>query len=99
MMIQNIAAIKALIDTDPTATAEERKTLNAALEQKTVKPKVIPITPKEAASMIGCHVATLRRWEKQGLLMPKRYTARKIRYDRNEVEKFITEGANYSEVA
>lgn len=92
IMFQNAQAIKALADSDPTATADERKAVYAAVDSKINKPKVIPVTPQAAADLIGCHKATLRRWEKQGVLVPIRLTCRKIRYDRNDVERFLAEG-------
>lgn len=97
--MQTKTAIQALINSDPTMTSEERKALDAALNLKPLKAKVIPISPKETAAMIGCHVATLRRWEKQGVLIPTRLSSRKIRYDRNIVELFIAEGRQSLEVS
>ena len=90
--MQNRVAIKALIDTDPTMTAEERKALDAALNLKPLKPKVIPIPPSETARMLTVTTTTLRRWEKAGRLIPIRYSSRKVRYDRNEIERIMAEG-------
>jgi len=95
--MKNAEAIKTLVETDSTATHQERMAVLAALDPKESKRRVIPITTKEAADLIGCHVITLRRYEKLGLIKLIRYNARRIRWDRNEVERFIAEGATHQD--
>lgn len=90
--MQSEAIIKAAIECDATIDPEQRERILNALEPAPKKPKAVLITTKEAAALLGVHIVTLRRYSKDGKLTPIRYSARKIRWNRNEVEILSVEG-------
>lgn len=90
--MQSEAIIKAAIDNDPTIRPEQREAILSALNPTPKKPKVIPITTKEAARMLEIHPVTMRRWIKEKKIKAIRYSPRRVRIDRNEVERLVAEG-------
>ena len=82
-----LAAILAAYE-DPVRRAA---VLRAAQEQ-TAKPR--PVGIREVARVLGCHPKTVQRYVKRQLLHPIRITARRVRYDLNEVEALATRGAH-----
>lgn len=49
------------------------------------------LSRQQAAPLLGVHVKTLPRWEKQGLIRPLRLTGRVVRYRRSEIERILRE--------
>ncbi|MFC1762223.1 helix-turn-helix transcriptional regulator [Planctomycetota bacterium] len=91
MLTNTKTIIEAAMNGDATLTQEQRATIAAALNPgKKEKPKLI--TTKQAAKVLDVSTVTLRKYEKQGLLHPIRYTRRRIRWDLNEVEAFRDRG-------
>ena len=88
--MQTRQIIEAAINSDPTATPEERKRILNALND--TQKKVTPITTRRACEILGIHPVTLRRYAKQGKLTPIRYNARRIRWNLESVERFASEG-------
>ena len=89
--MQTRQIIEAAINSDPTATPEERKRILNALND--TQKKVTPITTRQACEILGgIHPVTLRRYAKQGKLTAIRYTARRIRWSLESVERFAREG-------
>lgn len=43
----------------------------------------------EAAGLIGVHPDTLRKWEKQSILVPLRTPGNHRRYQKDKIDKFI----------
>ncbi len=64
--------------------------LLAAQAERSVKPR--PGSINEAARLLGCHPKTVQRYVTQGLLHQIRISARRVRYDLNEVEALATRG-------
>ena len=52
------------------------------------------ITKKEAANKIGVHINTLKSWEKQGALTPKRIGKREY-YTEDDILKVTSNNENY----
>lgn len=52
------------------------------------------LTTKEAASIFNACPETLRRYAQRGLLHPVRYNARRLRWDADELEAFLSEGVS-----
>lgn len=52
-----------------------------------------PGTKRQAAEIGQCHPRTLDRYARAGLLHPIKISARRVRYDLNEVERLFTRGA------
>jgi len=74
------------------ATPEEKKRILSAIKEPTpAKQKML--TRKEVASMLGCHTETIKRYGRNGLLHPVRFTARAVRYSEAEVLDFMRRGA------
>lgn len=51
------------------------------------------ITRKELADAFLCSIATIRRWERAGKLKPIRLGACTVRFNRADVEQFLTAAA------
>jgi len=91
--IQNIGIIREAIESDPTATPEQRKAILAIAEGKTqAKPPPKLITRKQAADLLGCCGETVKRYSRRGLIRVIRFTARRIRYDEAEILDFARNG-------
>jgi hypothetical protein len=52
------------------------------------------LTTREAASIFNACPETLRRYAKRGLLHPVRYNARRLRWDADELETFLSQGVD-----
>ena len=78
-------AIETAMDIDTTITPEEEKHLKRALGGRSGKQRRTLITTKEASKLLECHPATLRRYERQGLITPIRYSKRYIRWDYDDI--------------
>ena len=52
------------------------------------------VTARKAGETLGCHPKTVERYAKRGLLTVIRFSARKLRYDLDEVEAFANDGLN-----
>ena len=91
MLANTKAIINAAIEGDATLTPEQRVRITEAINPK---PKIKPRlgTTKEAARILSISTVTLRKYAKQGLLSPVRYTRRRIRWDLNEIESFRDQG-------
>ena len=50
------------------------------------------MTSKEAAEFAGVHRTTILLWGRLGYLNPRRITDRRIRFSRNELERFLEDG-------
>lgn len=87
-----LSAIRAVLESDPTATPEDRRRILAAL-RPSKKERIKTITTAAAAEILETHICTVRRWGKQGLLTPIRLSSRKIRWSLDEVERLASSGA------
>lgn len=85
-------AIKTVLSLDPIATEESRKRILGALDPRIKRPAKKLITTEQAAKLLDVCTFTLRRYAKRGLLHPVRHTARRIRWDRIEIERFRDHG-------
>ncbi len=70
---------------------DDRSEAIVAAAQGTTKPR--PCNIKMAAEVGGCNRRTIQRYAQQGLLTPIRISARRVRYDLNQVEQLFTRGA------
>ncbi len=52
------------------------------------------LTRQEVANALRIHTRTLARWEEKGLLKPLKFSARAIRYRKEDVERLISELAD-----
>ncbi|QBC87350.1 MerR family transcriptional regulator [Mycobacterium avium] len=52
------------------------------------------ISPGEAAALLGVHVDTVKRWERDGRISSLRTPLNHRRYRRGDVEKLLTEAAS-----
>jgi hypothetical protein len=86
-----ITAINGVLDSDPVITAEEKKRILKACRPPKAGP---PITAREAMKMLEISRPTLRSYVHQGLLHQINITARKVRFDREEVEQLANYGMN-----
>jgi hypothetical protein len=84
--------IEAMVKSDPTVPEQLKAFLAARDQEGAPRANVRPITTQQSCEIIKVHPVTLRRYAKLGLLHPIRHTARRIRWDRNEIERFACEG-------
>lgn len=87
------SSIKLLLQSDNTVAADHRQYIlqtcrspKAAVQSKGFCSAV------EAAGILGCHPKTLYRYARKGLLHPVHHSARKVRFDRQEIEDFGSHG-------
>ena len=86
------SSIKLLLQNDDTVTVEQRLYILSACRAPK-KPQGVGIcNPVEAAKILDCHIKTLYRYVKKGLLHTIHHSARKVRFDRAEVEHFAIHG-------
>ncbi|MDF7826849.1 MerR family DNA-binding transcriptional regulator [Pontiellaceae bacterium B12227] len=81
-----------VLSTDDTVSQDEFADILKQLKVVMRGKKPRPGTIKQAAELLDVQPITIRRYAKAGLLHPIRITARKIRYDLNEVEELATSG-------
>ena len=92
MLPNTMTIIRAAIGSDATISREQKDEIQAVLNPQASSQKRTLITTKMASEILEVSVVTLRKYEKRGLLTPIRYTARRIRWDRSEVETFKMQG-------
>jgi len=91
--MHTLEIIRATIESDPTATPEQRKAIMAIAEGRPeAKPKPKLITRKQAADLLGCCGETVKRYSRRGLIRAIRYTARRVRYDEAQILDFARDG-------
>ena len=73
------------------ATPEEQKRILNAAKDPTPE-KQIMLTRKEVAARLGLHTETIKRYGRNGLLHPVRFTARAVRYSEAEILDFMRKG-------
>lgn len=73
---------------DPTERAEAISALKARAVRRDKM-----LTTREAAALAGVHPKTLYQWEGKGYLKPRRITPSRVRWSRNELERFLCETA------
>lgn len=52
------------------------------------------LTRQQVAEALQVNPRTIARWEEKGLLKPLKFSARSIRYRKEDVERWIAEKAN-----
>lgn len=90
MKPQTIEAIRMLLTADPTVDELKRRDVLAACNRVQRHRKLV--TARKAAETLGCHPKTVERYAKRGLLTVIRFSARKLRYDLDELEAFASDG-------
>ena len=89
--MQNRAIIEAAINSDPTATAEEKARVLSALNPAKANQKMI--TKKAVAELLGVHLQTVNSYTRKGLLRPVKLSKRAVRYPEADVLYFQQNGA------
>ena len=84
--------IEAALGIDATISQEQREKIKAVLNPKISPSKRNLITTKKASEILEISAVTLRKYEKRGLLTTIRYSPRRIRWDRDEIETFKLQG-------
>jgi predicted DNA-binding transcriptional regulator AlpA len=93
MKLQTQGTLRTVLDLDETLTKDEKKHIKRALGDTGGKQNRALITTKEACEILGICRLTLSRYVDHGMLAPIRYTKRKIRWDRDEIEFFKNNGS------
>lgn len=83
--------IQTVIDADPTISPDQRKAILRACEAE--QPRRRLGTVRQAAAALDVCPKTIQRYAAMGLLRPVRITARRVRYDLDEVERLANHGA------
>lgn len=89
--------IQTILDADTTIAPEHKARIIAAIKAHQAPSTDRMLTTRAACQMFDpdkpIHPVTLRRYEKLGLLAPKRITARRIRWPESQIRRLATEGA------
>lgn len=93
MKPETLTAIVMLLRADSTVGEEKMKEVLAACRREQRKHRKL-ITARKAAEILGCCTASVKRYARRGILTPIRFSARKVRYDQDEIEAFANEGLN-----
>ena len=91
MRDETLAAIGMLLRADDSVDDAKLKEVLSACRRKQRQHRKL-ITVGKAAELLGCHPMTVKRYAKKGLLSPIRFSARKVRYDLEEIEAFARDG-------
>ena len=86
------SAIKQLLRSDPTVTAEHRAQILNVARNGAPQKKRRTGTVRQAAEILSCHPKTVYRYARRGHLKPIHYSPRKVRFDLEEVEAFAANG-------
>ena len=90
MQKQTKKHIELALESDPDINKRMRKKALDLLEGKTERRQLI--TTRYACEILGCHPLTLRRMEKRGHIQAIRYSARRLRWDKNQIIEFSNRG-------
>lgn len=90
MMAATRTTIETCLEIDPEITKEERKHLKRALDSDSKGDTLL--TTKEACALLECHPMTLSRYEKRGLLEPKRRSKRHLRWRKDDILDLLHNG-------
>ncbi len=85
------SSISTLLRSDSTVSPEDRRLILQTCRRGVTRRKRL-CTAKQAADLLACHVKTVYRYSERGLLHPIRYSARKVRFDLDEIERFVAGG-------
>jgi excisionase family DNA binding protein len=66
--------------------------MNTALDKINMNTESGYLSRRQVATMLGCHIFTVRRMEKAGRLQPYKLSPTLLRYKREDVEKLIAAG-------
>jgi CHAD domain-containing protein len=87
-----VDTIKAIASVDPETTPHQIEAILAACRKASARRRLG--TKRDAAAILGCHPESVKRYARRGLLHPVRITARRVRYDLDEVIRLADHGAN-----
>lgn len=87
MQVTDVGNTVVFSDTTP---EEKKRILFAAKDPTSQTLKML--TRKQVASMLGCHVETIKRYSRNGLLHGVKFTKRAVRYSEAEVLNFMRNG-------
>lgn len=93
MQAETLTTLRTIIKSDPSVPEDQREHILKACRQATPRKKRLG-TVREAAAMFTppVHPRTIQRWGRRGLLTPIKITARRVRWDLDQVEELATEG-------
>lgn len=87
-----LQSIRALLQSDATVTREQQQGILKACRDPTSQPKKRVGTVRQAADLLQCHPKTVYRYVARGILRPIRMSARKVRFDLDQVDAFAANG-------
>jgi excisionase family DNA binding protein len=85
-------SIRALIQSDATVPREQQQSILKACRDHAGQAKKRIGTVSQAAAILQCHPKTVYRYVSRGVLQPIRLSARKVRFDLDQVEAFASSG-------
>ena len=86
-----IRTVERILKSDPNATEDQVTKVIQACRSVAFRRRRGSI--RDAAGILDVHPGSIKRYVKKGLLHPIRITARKVRYDLDEVERLACYGA------
>lgn len=91
MKAETLTTIRAILHADPETTQEQADAALHTLTRKQTHRRLG--TKHDAAAILGIHSESVKRYARRGLLRPIKITARRIRYDLDEVTRLANYGA------
>ena len=95
---QTLVMVQATLSADPNVDRAQARRIMADLNCNPVG-KLKMVSGKQAAEVIECSKYSVRRYAERGYLTPIRLSARVVRYNLAEVERFAQEGIPVEAVA
>jgi len=91
MKAETLITIRAILHADPEVSAEDVDASIQVLGRKQGRRRMG--TKHDAAAILGIHSESVKRYARRGLLHPIKITARRCRYDLDEVTRLANYGA------
>ena len=92
MRVEILTCIRLLIESDGSVTPEHRREILKVCKRDPSRKRRRLGTKRDVAEILGCHPETVKRYAKRGALKPIHFSARKVRYDMDEVEALAERG-------
>ena len=90
-------AVRLLLQNDPSVSPAQLARILAACRSQSTAVRRRLGTVRQAAEILACHPRTVYRCAARGYLHPIHHSARKVRFDLDEVESFADRGTDKHE--
>ncbi len=95
MKQETLTTVRAILSADSETTEEQTAAILAVCSRKQTHRRLG--TKHDAAAILGLHPESIKRYARRGLLHPIKITARRVRFDLDEVTRLANYGAEAGE--